>query len=193
MAASAPRKDHRRHLAQRARGANVSVPADVDGTLLISAEGYEQRCRELDALRKEARRELSERVREARHDGDLADNPALQDVLEEQALLERRIALLDAQLAAAEIVEPAADGSAGIGSVVRVRDAEGEMFEFELVGPLESDVSNGRVSIATPVGEALEGQRAGARVEARTPRGPLALDVISVRARRAAGEEVERR
>lgn len=171
----------------------MSVPADVDETLLISAEGYEQRCRELDALRNESRRELSERVREARHDGDLADNPALQHVLEEQALLERRIALLEAQLATAEIVEPAADGSAGIGSVVRVREADGETFEFELVGPLESDVSNGRVSIATPVGQALVGHRAGARVEAKGPRGPITLEVLSVRARGAAAEEVVRR
>lgn len=169
------------------------MPTDVDETLLISAEGYDVRCRELDALRNEARRELSERLREARQDGDLADNPALQDLLEEQALLERRIALLEAQLAAAEIVAPVADGSVGIGSVVRIRDGDGATLEFELVGPLESDVSNGRVSIGTPVGQALVGQRAGARVEARTPRGPLALEVVSVRARGVGAEEVARR
>ena len=171
----------------------MSVGTDVDETLLISAEGYEQGCRELDALRIDARRELGERVRDARHDGDLSDNPALQDLLEEQALLERRIALLESQLAAVEIVEPAADGSAGIGSVVRVREADGEMFELELVGPLESDVLNGRVSIATPVGQALVGRRAGARVEARTPRGPLALEVVSVRTRGAEAEGAVRR
>jgi transcription elongation factor GreA len=192
MAAAASRKDYRRHLAQRARGANVNVPTDVDRTLLISAEGYEQRCRELDVLRKDARRELSERLREARQDGDLADNLALQDLLEEQALLERRIALLDAQLAAAEIVGPAADGRAGIGTVVRIRDGDGATLEFELVGPLESDVSNGRVSIGTPVGQALVGQRAGARVEARTPRGPHALEVVSVRVRGVAEEVAHR-
>ena len=171
----------------------MRVRAEVDDGLLISAEGYEQRCRELDAMRKEWRRELRERLHEARQDGGLADNPALQDLLDEQALLERRIALLEAQLAVARIVEPAADGSAGIGSIVRVRDGEGETFELELVGPLESDVSNGRVSIDTPVGQALMGQRAGTRVEARTPRGPLALDVVAVRPRRAAAEEVVRR
>jgi transcription elongation factor GreA len=160
----------------------MSVTTGVDETLLISAEGYEERCRALDALRNEARRQLGERLREARQDGDLADNPALQELLEEQALLERRIALLEAQLAATEIVAPAADGRAGIGSVVRVRDGDGETFELVLVGPLESDVSNGRVSIATPVGQALVGQRVGARVEASTPRGPRALEVVSVRA-----------
>jgi transcription elongation factor GreA len=161
----------------------MSVTTRIDETVLISAEGYEERCCELDALRNEARRELAERLREARQDGGLGDNPALQDLLEEQALLERRIAVLEARLAAAEIVTPAADGRAGIGSVVCVSDGEDETFEFELVGPLESDVSNGRVSIVTPVGQALVGRREGERVEASTPRGPLALEVVSVRPR----------
>ena len=159
----------------------MSMLTNAVETLPISAEGHEQRCRELDALRNDARRELSERLREVRQDGDLSDNPALQDLLEEQAQLERRIALLQAQLAAAAIVTPAADGRIGIGSVVRVRDDNGERCEFELVGPLESDVANGRVSIGAPVGEALLGRRAGTRVEVATPRGQITLEVDSVR------------
>lgn len=169
----------------------MSVLTDVDEAPLISAEGYEQLCRELDSLRNEARRELGEQLREARQDGDLADNPALQRLLEEQALLERRIAVLEEQLAAAEIVAPVADGSVEIGSVVRIRDGDGATFELELVGPLESDVPKRRVSIGTPVGQALVGQRAGARVEAQTPRGPLALEIVSV-GRRHGDEEAVR-
>ena len=72
---------------------------------------------------------------------------------------------------------------AGIGSVVRVRDiAAGDVFDYELVGTLEGDPANGRVSIAAPVGRALIGQSRGARVEVTTPRGTLALDVIRVAA-----------
>jgi transcription elongation factor GreA len=170
------------------RGATVSVGTDADAILLISAQGYEQRSRELDLLRNEARRELGERVREMRQDGDLADNPALHDLLEEQAQLELRIATLEAQLAAAEIVAPALDGRAGIGSVVSVRDGSDATFVYELVGPLESDIRNGCVSIEAPVGRALVGRRAGDRVAVTTPRGRLALEVVSVRprARRAA-------
>jgi transcription elongation factor GreA len=162
---------------------------NIDGSLLITADGYAQRCRELGMLRTEGRCELGERLREARQDGDLADNPALHDLLEEQAQLERRIAQLEAQLAAATIVAPAADGRAGIGSVVRVRGHDGALAEYELVGPLESDADNGRVSIAAPVGQALVGQRAGARVEIATPGGPLALTVISVRPRATLAKE----
>jgi transcription elongation factor GreA len=157
----------------------VNVPVNVE-SLPMSAEGYAQRCRELDDLRTEDRRELSERLRDARRDGDVADNPVLQDLLEEQVQLERRIATLEAWLSVAEVVEPTADGRAEIGSVVRVRDPRGETFEYELVGPLESDLGKGRVSIAAPVGQALTGRRPGTTVEVAAPRGLLMLEIVSV-------------
>jgi transcription elongation factor GreA len=157
------------------------VSVDANATVLISAEGYEHLCHELELLRTDARRDLAGRMRDARQDGDLADNPALHDLFEEQQQLERRIAALETQLAVAEIATPAADGRAGLGSVVRVRDADGATSRYELVGPLESDAGNGRVSIAAPVGQALLHQRAGARVEVQTPRGRHALEVVSIR------------
>ena len=159
----------------------MSLRIDTEETLLISAEGYAQRCQELEELRTEARSALAERLREARQDGHLDDNPALYDLFEEQAQLERRIALLEAQLAVAEIVAPAGDGLAGIGSIVRVRDDTSATGQYELVGPLESDIGNGRVSIAAPVGRALVGRSAGEVVEAETPRGVLAIEILQVR------------
>ena len=156
------------------------MSVNLDATLLISAEGYEERSRELEALRTHERRRLAEGLAEARQHGDLADNPMLQALLEEQQQLERRIATLEAQLARAEIVAPANDGRAGIGSVVRVRAGDGATFDYELVGPLESDVARGRVSITAPMGQALLGRRAGNRVEVEAPRGPLPLEVVAV-------------
>ena len=153
----------------------------VDATVLISADGYEERCRELEILRTEARRVLAARMRDARQDGDLDDNPMLQELLDEQHQLERRIAGLEGHLALAEIAATALDGRAGVGSVVRVREADGAIARYELVGPLESDASYGRVSIAAPVGQALLHQRPGARVQVQTPRGRHTLEVISVR------------
>jgi transcription elongation factor GreA len=164
---------------------NVTVAMNVE-SLPMSAEGFAQRARELDVLRTHGRRELSDRLRDAHLDGDIADNPVLQELLDEQVQLERRIAQLESWLALAEVVEPIDDGRAGIGSAVRVRDARGKTHDYELVGPLESDAGNGRVSIAAPVGQALVGQRAGATVEVATPRGALVFEVVSVRPARAA-------
>ena len=153
---------------------------------LLSAEGYERLSDELDALRTEARRELVEQLREARQDSPVAENTLLQEALEEQARLEGRIALLESRLATAEIALPPADGSAGVGTVVTVRDEHGSTYDYELVGPFEGG-DEGRVSIAAPVGLALGGRRAGDRVVVDTPRGPLALELVAVEAARRPG------
>jgi transcription elongation factor GreA len=155
-----------------------AFPATTD--VLVTAAGYAQLCAELEALRTVRRQQMSEQLRDVRQDGD-PDNPMLFDLLEEQAQLERRIALLDAAAAAAHIVGSAADGTAGIGSCVRVRHRDsGEVAEYELVGPIESDVGNGRVSVGSPVGRALVGRRDGATVSVETPRGTMELEVLSV-------------
>jgi transcription elongation factor GreA len=161
---------------------NTLSATSVDNGLLITATGYEGLRAELETLRGHIGPELSERLRDARQDGHLADNPPLFDLLEEQAQLDRRIALLEAQLAAAQIAAPATDGRVGIGSRVRVRDLEvGNIMEFELVGAIEPKVGNGRVSVAAPVGKALVGQRVGARLDVATPGGTLPLEVLGVR------------
>jgi transcription elongation factor GreA len=149
--------------------------------LLVTAEGYERLCSELETLRTEGRRAMSERLREARADGHLEDNPALFDVLEEQAQLERRIGTLQERLAAARIAKPNGDGRASIGSSVRLRDLEtNEQVEYEVVGAIEGNVSQGRVSVEAPVGRALLGAAVGDVVTVACPRGELRFKVMSV-------------
>lgn len=149
--------------------------------VLVTPEGLEQLRRRVDRLKTDERRRLRELLREARDDGTLDDNPALVDLLDEQAELEHRVATLEAQLAAAEAVPPPRDGRAGIGSVVRVREVgSGDVFECRLVGPLEADAANGRVSTAAPIGRALAGRRRGETIDAATPRGPVTLEVLEV-------------
>lgn len=161
----------------------MSVPATDDRRVPITAEGYDRRCRELDRLRHDERRRLSSLLREARSDGTLDDNSTLVELLDEQEQLERRIARLEAQLVAAEIAPPPTDGQVAIGSLVRVRDvATGEVFEYQLVGPIEGDPANGRVSTAAPIGRALVGRQRGAQLEVATPLGALTLEVLRVAA-----------
>ena len=194
--ASAPRfvldPTSERTPAERAR---LARPASLHGVTVglldiskprgnVFLDRLEQRLRaELDWLRDEGRRELEERLRDARLDGDVVDNPALLEVLEEHVQLERRIAVLEDQLAQVRVVTPTSDGVAGLGTRVRVRNVEtGEIAEYELVGALEADVGNGRVSVAAPVGKALLGRRKGDVVEVETPRGSLSLELLRVRA-----------
>jgi transcription elongation factor GreA len=153
------------------------VTADED--LLVTAHGYERLCVELEALRTVQRTALAEQLGQARADGD-PDNPALFDLLEEQAQLERRISLLEAQVGAARVAAPATNGRAGIGSCVRVRHQSGDVAEYHLVSSIESDVGNGRVSVAAPVGRALEGRRRGETVVVETPKGRQELEILAV-------------
>jgi transcription elongation factor GreA len=153
---------------------------DVDDDLLITAHGYDKLRIELEELRTVRRAALTEQLREARADGD-PDNPMLFDLLEEQVQLEARITLLEAQIAAARVVVPTSDGRAGIGSSVRVRQCDsGDVAEYDLVGPVESDVGNGRVSVDAPVGRALSGCVSGDTVVVETPRGQQALEILAV-------------
>jgi transcription elongation factor GreA len=159
----------------------VSGLAERTDRLLVTADGYARLHAEFEELRTDGRREVSERVEGARNDGDLADNPTLYDVLEEQAQLERRIALLEAQLAGVRIADPPADGAAGVGCYVRVRDeSTRETSEYELVGAIEGDVGDGRVTVDAPVGRALAGRHRGQTVEVETPRGLIRLHILEV-------------
>jgi transcription elongation factor GreA len=152
----------------------------VEDDVLVTADGYKRLCAELEALRTVRRAALTEQLRQAHEDSD-PDNPLLFDLLEEQAQLEGRISLLEAQVAAAQVVRHAADGSAGIGSCVRVRHCDsGDIAEYDLVGPIESDVGNGRVSVGAPVGRALVGRVSGDTVVVETPRGPKQLEILAV-------------
>ena len=158
----------------------MSTEAVIDDSL-ITLEGYERLSAELATLREVTRRDVSARVREARADGHLDDNPALFEALEEQAQIEHRIALLEDRLAAARIAQPSFDGRAAIGSTVRLREVEtDEHLEYELVGAMDGDASLGRVSIDAPMGRSVLGAAAGDIVCVDCPRGELWFEVRSV-------------
>jgi transcription elongation factor GreA len=167
---------------EKAEVIGLASTSIVSDELLVTADGYVRLRDELELLTTERRRELAERLRLARDDGDLADNPQLLDTLEEQAALERRIATLDAHLALARIVDGASrDGTADVGVRVRVRYFDtGETAEYELVGAIEANPAEGRVSIDAPLGRALCGQKAGAIVEVEAPRGRTFLELLAV-------------
>jgi transcription elongation factor GreA len=158
----------------------VSATPVVDD-LVVTADGYQRLSAELESLRSEGCRAMSERLRDVRADGHLDDNPELFDVFQEQAQLERRIATLEARLAWARIAPPNGDGDAGIGSSVQLRDLEtSELLEYELVGAIEGDVGQGRLSVEAPVGRALLGAAAGDIVAVACPRGELCFEVLNV-------------
>ena len=150
----------------------------------LTREGYERLRDELTVLRKAGRAEIGDRLRDAREQGgELADNLELMDVLEDQELLERRIATLEAALGSASVVDAPPDDRIGIGTHVRIRDLEtGHATEYELVASIEADPGRSRVSAESPVGRALLDRRAGDTVDVQAPRGHMSLEILEVRA-----------
>lgn len=151
--------------------------------MLITPAGLVRLTEELEQLRTTGRRRIAERIREAiSTDADASANADYLIAREEQAELEARIARLEVRLADATIVE--ADGSnnlVDLGERVRLRDLEtGARLEIELVGPIETDVEAGRISTASPVGQALIGRRRGDVAVVDTPMGRRRLRIVAI-------------
>jgi transcription elongation factor GreA len=151
--------------------------------IVITPEGRERLEAELERLTNDGRREIAERLKRAvASEANRAESAEYLTVLDDQALLERRIALLAERLRSAQVIEPQlGNGRVDVGERVRVRDLEsGARLELELVGTLESDAGAGRVSVASPFGRAILGLRRGEVAEVHAPRGKLRFKVLAV-------------
>ena len=148
----------------------------------ITPEGYEALKAEVEELEGPARREIAERIKTAREWGDLKENSEYHDAKNEQAMLERRIAILTARLRNAEVVrEPVAGGVVGVGSTVELRDQTAERtVTYRLVGATEADLSEGRLSAESPLAQAALGRRQGDVIVSRTPRGERRYEIVSI-------------
>ena len=147
------------------------MPKDV----ILTPEGLQKLKDELELLQTEKRREVAERIKEAREFGDIAENSEYDDAKNEQAMLESRIAQLQEKLRMATVIE-AKDLSTDVvqvGSVVHVKDEKtGKSQKFTIVGSAEANPGEQRLSNESPVGKALIGHKRGEIVTVDVPRGP---------------------
>jgi transcription elongation factor GreA len=141
----------------------------------ITADGLAALKAELARLEGEQRRAIASRISAAREHGDLKENAEYHAAKEDQAHLETRIARLSARLRNARVVEaPSHDADeVQFGSTVHVVDEQtGRPATFTLVGATEADVRLGRLSVESPMAQALMGASPGDVVEVEAPRGP---------------------
>jgi transcription elongation factor GreA len=148
----------------------------------MTAAGRARLEEELDRLCNVEREALAARLRDARESpGDQSDNLELLEAQHDYALLEARIAELEYALAQATVVAEAHGDLADIGSVILVEDDEGEQDRYTLVGAAEAEPRRGLISIASPVGQALLGKRAGEETTVETPVGQRRLRVLELK------------
>ncbi|HKG39240.1 MAG TPA: transcription elongation factor GreA [Conexibacter sp.] len=149
----------------------------------ITQEGLDALRAELEQLETGARQEIAARIKTAREWGDLKENGEYHAAKEDQAHLETRIKRLQERLRGAKVVEADAGptGVVGFGTTVEVRDEQsGRVATYTLVGAAEASAKDGRLSIESPVAEALLGAREGDKVTVTTPSGARVFHVVRV-------------
>ena len=148
----------------------------------LTAEAAARLEEDVIRLEGEGRREIAERIGIAREWGDLKENAEYHAAKEEAAMLEAKIARMRDQLRTSVIVEAAAAGDgAGMYSAVTYADATaGKELTFTLVPATEADPSAKKISIDSPVGQALAGATEGDKRTLETPGGERAITIMSV-------------
>ncbi len=151
---------------------------------LITYEGLRDLEEELQDLKVNRRREIAEKIRVAREQGDLSENAEYDAAMDEQRDIEARIDEIENILKTVEVVdEDEIDAKkVSIGSHVKIRDLEtGEDMELTIVGPTESSSLEGRISNDSPIGAALMGKERNNKVSVVTPGGQFEYKILSVR------------
>jgi transcription elongation factor GreA len=141
--------------------------------VILTPEGLEKLKSEIEYLSNDKRREVAERIKEAREFGDISENSEYDDAKNEQAMLEARIATLEDKLRSASVIN-AAELSADVvrvGSQVHVTDQTGRSLSYTIVGSTEADPSANKLSNESPVGQALVGRKQGDVAKVMLPNG----------------------
>jgi transcription elongation factor GreA len=153
--------------------------------VLLTPEGLENLKKEIEFLSTTKRREVAERIKEAREFGDISENSEYDDAKNEQAMLEARIMTLEDKLRSASVID-AKELSADVvrvGSQVQVTDDKGKTLTYTIVGSTEANPSENKLSNESPVGKALVGRKKGDSVKVVLPSGKqreLKVDKIEV-------------
>jgi transcription elongation factor GreA len=159
------------------RGTAFLYPGSMEESLkevILTAEGHKKLKQEIEHLSTVKRREVAERIKQAREFGDIAENAEYDDAKNEQAMLEHRIATLQERLKSARVIQkkeiPA--GVVAVGTKVRLRDIDAkETIEYHIVGSAEANPAEHKLSNESPVGKALLGNKRGDKVSVTLPSG----------------------
>lgn len=151
---------------------------------ILTEEGLKALENELQDLKVNRRKEVAQKIKEAREQGDLSENAEYDAAKEEQRDIELRIEEIDKILKNAELViDDDVDSSViNIGCTVSIKDLEfDEEMEYKIVGSTEANSLKGKISNESPVGKALIGAKKGQIVEVETPSGILKYEILEIK------------
>jgi len=149
----------------------------------LSLEGYEKIRKRLEYLKTVKRRKISKDLARARAHGDISENAEYDAAKEAQGMNEKKIAELEQELGRAKILDEdrIARDKALIGATVKLKDiATSEEITYTLVAELEADFKEGKISVKSPVGKSLLGQKKGQVVTINIPAGTLKYKILDI-------------
>ena len=155
----------------------------MEKDVILTKDGLEKLEQELENLKTVRRKEVAERLKQAIGFGDLSENSEYDDAKNEQAFIEGRILQLENMLNNVKVIEDgsAQEGVITLGSTVKMKDLEfEEVEEYKLVGTLEADPMNNRISNESPVGKAILGHKKGEIVDVEVPNGVIKYEIMEV-------------
>lgn len=144
----------------------------------ITADGKKELEAELEEL-KGRRGGIADKIAEARDFGDLSENAEYDSAREEQGLLESRIAEIEDILLNADVISSGKASKVGLGSKVELRIGAKSVC-YTVVGSVEADPIEGKVSNKSPIGEALMGKKVGDSASITTPKGEIIYDIVKI-------------
>ena len=147
-------------------------------TYQITAEGKAELEVELLEL-KGRRSQIAEKIANARDYGDLSENAEYDSAREEQGLVESRVSEIEDILLNAEIIKPTKSSTIRIGSTVVLEN--GKEVTYRIVGPVEADPLEGKISNESPIGAALMGKKVGEKVTIKTPKAETTYEIKEVK------------
>ena len=135
----------------------------------LTKQGVDELKSELQELLGQ-RSEIAERIKTAREFGDLGENMEYTAARQDQERNESRVAEIEHILQNAKVItSPKTDSKVVLGSKVKLKSEDGKTKEFQVVGTVEADPLNGKISDESPIGKALLGKKEGEEVEIKTP------------------------
>ena len=151
--------------------------------VILTAEGLKRLENELEELKFVKRHEVAERIKQAIEFGDISENSEYDDAKNEQAFIEGRIATLEKKLRNAKLIDDLSGDPEVVilGSKVKLKDLEfGDEMECIIVGSMEANPSENKISNESPVGKAIIGHKKGETVEVDVPVGKLQYQILDI-------------
>lgn len=143
-----------------------------DEKTYLSKEKHNELRKELDFLKGTRRKEIAQQLEQAKSFGDLSENAEYHEAREAQTSVEKRIYELETKLKSVEIVSHHKSDNVNVGTTVVVKNERGrEKKTYEIVGSEEADMKSGRISLNSPLGQAMMGKKKGEKFSFVTPSG----------------------